>query len=414
MKRIKLSTDAHVIKTNKIDTLAFRLVYPIKHNNDNVHYIKLLDLFLSTSSKKYKERKDFNKAMLKHTILDIGLRSLNIVNNTYLIFCFEVPRENLIKNFNLESSFKFAIDALLKPNLDGYSFSEEKFNYEKEFLYSNYKRSLDNIYSANSNQFYDFIDPEGKLGNSYERTGEVLKSITPSSLYEFYKKNILENNFIPYVYGNISPSKVKSLFKKYIPQDKKEISFTIDYFEALKMKNNTYQEVSTKYNQSELFLEYQVDMKEPDTKYLSTLINILTGAENNLIFEALRIKNNLVYDVRVTSFSSRAMFVIVAFIPRDKYKDTKRIIKSVFKSLKDEEYLTNCLNKLIKGLEVDLLKENDSQGKLLNDAINKDLNIRTTEELLERTKSVKPKKLIEFIDRLELTNEMFFKGDANE
>lgn len=411
MKKISLSTDVHVIKTNKIDTLEFRLVYPIKYNNDNVHYIKLLNLFITSTSEKYKEQSVFSKEMLKHTILGISLRELSIVNNTYLIFSFGLPRENLIKNFNIESSFKFAIDALLHPYLDGYSFNASKFEYEKEFLFKNYLRSMDNIYSANSNQFYDYIDPEGKLGNSCERTGEVLKSITPESLYEFYKKNILDNTFIPYVYGSISPSTAKNLFKKYIPQTKKEVSFTTNYFEALPMKEPSYQEINTKYNQSELFLEYQVDMKEKDIKYLTTLVNILTGAENNLIFDALRVKNNLVYDVRLSSFSSRAMFVIIAFIPRDKYKETKKIIKSVFKSLKDEKYLQVCLDKLIKGLEVDLLREEDGQGKLLNDTINHDLNVRTTEDLLAKTKSVSAKKLVEFIDRVELTNEMFFRGE---
>lgn len=56
MKRITLSTDVHVIKTNKIDTLEFRLVYPIKHNNDNgkkiifskLEYIYLLIYFFSS------------------------------------------------------------------------------------------------------------------------------------------------------------------------------------------------------------------------------------------------------------------------------------------------------------------------------------------------------------------------------
>lgn len=411
MKRITLSTDVHVIKTNKIDTLEFRLVYPIKHNNDNVHYIKLLNLLLTSSSKKFKEHAEFNKEMLKKTILSISLRELSIVDNTYIIFSFGMPRNGLIKKFNLESSFKFAIDALMNPFLTKGVFDEEKFNYEKDFLVKNHLRALDSIYSSNSNQYYDYIDPEGKLGNSYSRSGEVLNSITPASLYEFYKRNILENTFIPYVYGNINVSDAKSLFKKYIPQDKKELTFSINYFDALPMKKESYQEIQTKYNQSELFLEYQVDMKASEIKYLSTLINILTGAENNLIFDALRVKNNLVYDVRISSHSSRAMFTIIAFIPKDKYKETKRIIKSVFKDLKNEKYLTECLNKLITGLNVDLLKEEDGQGKLLNDTIDHDLKILTTEELLERTKSVRPADLVKFIDRVKLTNEMFFRGE---
>ena len=85
-----------------------------------------------------------------------------------------------------------------------------------------------------------------------------------------------------------------------------------------------------------------------------------------------------------------------------------------FLKLKDKEFLTLCLNKLIKGLEVDLLREEDSQGKLLNNTINNDLDILTTEELLERTKSVKVDDLIKFIDRIKITNEMFFRGEEND
>ncbi len=116
----------------------------------------------------------------------------------------------------------------------------------------------------------------------------------------------------------------------------------------------------------------------------------------------------------MSTFSSRAMFIIIAFIPSNKYKETKKIIKSVFTKLKDKEFLTLCLNKLIKGLEVDLLREEDSQGKLLNNTINNDLDILTTEELLERTKSVKVDDLIKFIDRIKITNEMFFRGEEND
>ena len=411
MKKRTITTDVKVIKTKIIDTLEFRLVFPIKHHNDNSHYINMLDLFVSTTSQKYHNQRDFKKESLKHTILGLGISELTIAETTYIIYSFGLPREGIIKNFNMDESFEFAINALLKPYLDGCAFNAEKFNYEKEFLLSNHMRSLNNIYSANSRKFYDYIDPHDCLGNSYEKSGEVLKQMTPEKLYEFYKKNILENTFIPYAYGNIAVSDAKRLFNKYIPQKETSVTFNTNYFKLLPISKPTYQEEITKYNQSELFLEYQVDIKESETKYLSTLINILNAQENNLIFEALRVKHNLVYDVMLKSFSSRGMFVIIAFIPNDKYKETKKIIKSVFTSLKNKEYLTNCLNKLIKGLEIDLLKEQDGQGKLLNDTVNHDLGIRTTEELLERTASVKVADLIKFIDRVKLTNEMFFRGE---
>ena len=152
-------------------------------------------------------------------------------------------------------------------------------------------------------------------------------------------------------------------------------------------------------------------MNEKERKYLSIIINILRAPENNLIYEALRVKNNLVYDARIETFNARAMFVIVSFIPKEKYKETKKIIDGVFKSLNDEKYMQECLNKLIKGLEVDLLKESDSLTKPLDDIINHDLKIRTTKEVLEDFKKVKVKDLVSFLSRIKLTNEMLFRGD---
>ncbi|MCH5166620.1 MAG: insulinase family protein [Erysipelotrichales bacterium] len=414
MKRVKLSTDVKVVKSKDINTLEFRLIFPIKYDKDNHFFISLLRLILTTYNHEIRDYGAFRKEKLKNTILDLGLFENSIVDNTYLVYCFSLPREGLISDFDLEKSFEFAIYSLLHPACDNGEFDINIFNYEKEYIYNKYLSSLDGIYASNANAFYEEIDPENELGNTHEQDGEVLRKLDSKSLYEFYKKNILDNTFLPYVYGNISEAKAKKLFEKYIPQEKKSISFNINYFKPLPMKEQSYKEVITNYNQSELFLEYQIEMEEREKKYFSTLSNILNGPENNLIFNALRIKNNLVYDSRFSSFSSRAMFVIIAFIPSDKYKETKKIIKDIFVCLKDKEYLTNCLNKLIKGLEVDLLKELDGNSKPLNDAINKDLKIISTEELIKDTKSIKVEELISFIDRLKLTNEMFFRGDKND
>lgn len=414
MKKVKLSTDIKFIKSKDLNTLEFRLVFPIKFDKDNHFFITFLHLFLSTSNYKIREYGAFKKEKLKRTILDITLFENNIVDNTYLIYSFSLPKEGIIKDFDLEESFKFAASTLLNPACENGEFDLNKFNYEKEYILKKHESSLDGIYASNSNTFFDEIDPENELGNTHEQDSEFLKRLDNKMLYDFYKKNILENTFIPYVYGNVSEAKVKKLFKKYLPQESETIAFNINYFKPLKMKNQSYKEVITNFNQSELFLEYQVEMEESELKYFSTLINILNGPENNLIFNALRVKNNLVYDVRISSYSSRSMFLIIAFIPSDKYKETKRIIKEEFNRLKDKEYLTNCYNKLIKGLEVDLLKELDGQAKPINDAIGKDLKINSTEELIKKTKSIKIDDLINFIDRVKLTNEMFFRGDKND
>lgn len=409
--KLKLSTEPKVIKTKDIDTIEFKLIFPIKQNYDNNYYISLLGLYLTTTSNKYPDHTEFRKEKLRHTLLGLSFFSNTYVDNTYLVYSFSTPRERLITDFDLESTFEFAIDTLLHPLCSNEEFDLKKFEYEKSFIVSNHERALDGIYASNSNKFYDTIDPEEELGNSYDKNTLLLEKINNKDLYKFYKESILDNTCISYVYGNVSEAKIKKLFSKYLPQSKKTISFDINYFKPMPIKKRRYEEVITHYNQSELIMEYQVDMIEKERRYLAIIINILRASENNLIYEALRVKNNLVYDARIETFNSRAMFVIISFISKENYKETKKIIGEVFKSLHDEKYMQECLNKLIKGLEVDLLKESDSLTKPLDDIINHDLKIKTTKEALEEFKKAKVKDLVSFLDRIKLTNEMFFRGD---
>ena len=65
MKRIKLSTDIKFIKSKDLNTLEFRLVFPIKYDKDNHFFITFLRLFLSTSNYEIREYGAFKKEMLK-------------------------------------------------------------------------------------------------------------------------------------------------------------------------------------------------------------------------------------------------------------------------------------------------------------------------------------------------------------
>lgn len=416
MKKLIIDTQPKVLKSKDINTLEFRLIFPIKYHPDNHFYIDLLKLFLTSSSYQYNDYGLFRKESARKTILNMSLGTRTLVDNTYLVFAFSTPKEGLIKDFDLDSAFAFAIDALYHPFCENGEFDLAKFQYEKDYLIENNKRHLDGIYNSNSCTFYEAIDPERHLGNTYEQDTELLDKITPKGLYEFYTKSIKENTFISLVYGDISESRVKKLFKNYANQEQEKVTISTNYFKVLPEKKcKLKKEIATSFSQSELFLLYQVpDMKESERKYLAIIINILHASENNLIFESLRVKHNLVYDVRMNPASNRAMFVITAFISPENKNATKKAINQVFKDLHDKDYLQYCLDKLLKGLEVDMLKEEDSPSSPLNKALDKLFNIPGTEEVLKEFRSVKINDLIKFIDRIKLTNEVLFKGESND
>ena len=65
-------------------------------------------------------------------------------------------------------------------------------------------------------------------------------------------------------------------------------------------------------------------------------------------------------------------------------------------------------------MEVDLLKQMDNPGKVLNDRVNSDLKISTLEDLEREVKKIKADDLIKFMKKIKLTNEFFFRGSGND
>lgn len=415
-KTIKLSSKPKIMKTDKIETILFYIIFPTKLTLEQLPYVNLLGYIISTSSKDYPNQDDYRYEAVNLLVSNIRLTYEKYIDNVYLFFSFEIPRENLLNDYNIEESFKFSINSLFHANIIDGKFDDEKFNYEKEYLYSEQEKRTLGIYNNNLNEFLKIIDPNHEFALPSEDIYEIYKSITNEDLYKFYQDNILNNNYLSYVYGKVDENKINYLFDKYAPkQDKEEISITIDYFRCYPMREYSYQEIQTKFTQSELDLLYQVEsMNDDEEFYLELLGDILKSSENNLIFEALRIKNHLVYNCRVTKYISRGILGIQAYIPNSKVQETIDAINEVFDELHNPKFLSECMKKSVKGYEIALKKNEDELYSDINYISNKDLHLNTLKRSYEHIKEIKVDDLIKFLDKIKLTTICFFRGKNND
>lgn len=415
MKKVVLSTEPKFIDIKGLYTIEVVLVFPKKVNYYDMYNQSILEYISAKSNESIRDMTEYKKEKLRKLILRTNLSLRNAVDNSFITYSFTLPKTGIIKDFNLEESFKFAIDSLFNPATDNGKMDEKLFKYEKDYFEEKLINSLQGIYRKNNNLLYDIIDPTDETGLSYENKTKALSETTPETTYKYFLDNIKNNNFISYVAGDFDHEEMKRLFKKYLPQKEKEIELDINYFKLLPYQDYTYTEVTNDFNQSQISLEYTIpNLKEKDRIYLSTIYNILNARENNLIFEKLRLENNLIYDSGITGFTDRGFLIITAFISKDNKDKVVSLIKEVIEEMKDKEYLTNCINRLIKGIEVDLLREEDDLLNKLNEKIYLDFKQNTTRLLLEKTKKIDIDKLIYYINSLELTNEVFFKGEGND
>lgn len=272
------------------------------------------------------------------------------------------------------------------------------------------------MYSKIYHKFHSIIDPNSILDTSYEEDTEILNNTTPEGLYEFYKECILDNNYSFYVYGDIEEERVNYLIDKYLPkQNIDKIEINTKYFNLFPMSEYKYQEIEIPYFQSDLCIEYQIEnMTEKERIYLSCLSDLLRSPENKLLFENLRTKNNLIYSYDLSCYERRGLFIINAYISNKNKDKTIEVIDETINSLKDELFLKECIDKLLKGYEVDLIREKDSLSKVTSYKLNKDIKLPTLESEYKAVKGIELDKFINFINRIKKTNVVFFRGDNND
>lgn len=414
MEVLKLKNSYKLIKSDKTDMIAVTMIFPISVEYENSVYISILKNILLTTNYKYKDRKKFNEEKLRAGVTSLSLDYEKMVNTAAIEYNFLIPRENLIKDYDINCSFSFAIDCLVNPNMSNGLFDEKVIEQEKSFLTKKFENSFSNINSANKNKLFDIIDVDEKINASSEHYKKILEGISNKKVVDFYNKNIKNNKPIVYVFGNIEKKKLDSLFSKYYPLTLKDISITCDYYDCLKKLEYKCVEIPTKFSQTEVDVVYQTEADESGRYKLALLGDFLTARENNLVFKKLREENNLVYQSNVLVNSRRGFFIIKLLIRDENIEKALVLIDEIFESLKNYSFVENCLNRTLKYIEYDRLRKQDSIYAEFGDKIDTDLKFGTLDDTIREYKSITIQDEIDFIKKVEKTQLIIFRGAVND
>lgn len=416
MEYLKLNNKPQLVQKEDLNTIDFVLLFPMDYDVDHLYDFKIMRQMVINTSLKYNTEQLFKKELLKRLIIDISMGIRSIHKTMFLEFRMVVPNPKLVKSFSLDSAFEFFIDTIMHPNVIDGCFDSAQFERNRDYLKSNMLANKKNIYSYTYQQFIKYFDNDGFLINTLGDNVDELMKCNPKDCYLYYQ-SIISEKPISFIYADIEESVVNDLFEKYYPMEYKNIEIEKNYATYLQPAESVnHIEENSKFKQSALYLGYKVhDMKYSDRIAFFFLEDILAGKENNLIFDALRMKNNLVYMSDVSSFSTLGSLYIETYLDsKDKDKAIK-IISDVFESLLDEEYLKECMNKRINGLKYTLIRRMDSIYLKFNTVINNALEHHIVlEEIYDEYINLDVKELLDFIKRIKLDTIYFLRGEDNE
>lgn len=411
MKKIKLNTRPKVVYSSNMQVVDFSMYFPITSGYFNYYNVKLLDYMLINYTKKYPDRKEICRVFDDKLLIDKYMFSINNIGTSFIVYRFTMPKDKIIDGYSLEEAFALAISLLYEPYASSGSFNCDKFNYEKDYFVKCNESYIENRFNRLMEDFYSIIDKDLSLRASYSYDTSVLLGITPSSLYDFYIKNIVNNRALVYVYGDISEEVVINLFKKYTDYNEEDVEILVSSYKALEDRENINIVKDSPFKQSVIFLEYKLkDMLEDEVSYLKMFLGIISFSYVRLLYRLLREEKGIVYDTSVFGFTFFGRFIVYARISDSNKEEFINTCNYVFKYLMVKDNLKKCMDKYIEGLEVTKLDDEDSNSYLISKVIAEDMGLTSIDSYISKCKDVCYDKFIDVINRIELISCVYYKG----
>jgi predicted Zn-dependent peptidase len=409
---MQLTTNVSLCKIKDGKQLNFILLFPIKNSPENAFYIKYLTYILSTTSKKFPLKEDFETEKLRKVVFNNYIELEQKNNISFIVANFSTLEENAIKDFNLEEAFTFAMSAIFEPNIVNEEFEHTKFNYERDYFIDYNNGLFEDPYFRLDDDFFKTIDPKEELFKSYATRTKILESINPKNLYEFYLKNIKNNIFFPYVFGNIEEEKVNALFSRYT-KAKVTVKYQNNALKVFKGEENINITKEIPFNQSFVFLKYKIkNPKKSLVTYYRLIPFLLDSRGSNLLFNKLRHELSLVYEVRLINYIKNGFFVIVGGIDQKNHDLFVKSVKEILDSLKQIENLKKAVAAIKEDLEISLLhKKDDNYCYQYDKKFSHDLGNFSIITFARKIKNIDFQTLLAVINDIELDANIFYRGE---
>lgn len=415
--KINIQKKPYILNNKDFRTIQIHVMFPIKIKKETLAYINILPNMLQFMNNKYPSEDKFLLANKKLYILNNHCGYSRIGLNGFFTFDMIIPDTNSLKENLLEKQFSLFSEMIYNPLIENGCFTSFELEKEKKNILFDIDNSLKNIGTYQNLRLKEIIDEDNILSLNLARNTDLIEKVTPSNLYKYYKKIIIDNSPIIFVMGNVDESKINKLCNKYLYKNfkNKEINVKLDHFMNTRDKILEVTEESP-FNNSCLSIVYKVkDANEFDYIYLNYVRDILTSISLGLLSKTLREDLEIVYSVKVKPYSRYGLLEIKAFINKNNMELAKNKIIEIVDSLKNPEVFKDELNNLIERQRLDVIEKKDNKFIIFDDYISSTLNLDDTlEEYYEKYKNISSEDISNFVNRLVLDTIYFLKEKDHE
>lgn len=352
-----LSYKIHMIKTDKFKTVNIKIIFSKEIKKEEITLRNFLSDFLVYTNASYPTNKEL--CIRVQELYNLGLSSscyrIGRFYNTDINVSF--LNEKYSEPGMYEETIKFLNDIVVNPNVEGNAFNKKCFQVIKEGIKNQIESIKENTRKLS---MINMLDNMGDDVYSYHTFGYLddLNSITPESIYEYYKEFIRTSKIDIYVLGNIDFEETKRLVSNNFK------------FNTLKMKkcdpfiyHNKFRKIPKKVidkmplSQSKLSIGCKIDeLSAYERNYVLPIYSmILGGGSNSKLFNKVREENSLCYYISASANKLDNVLFITSGINKENFDKVVTLIKEELKSMKlgkfDEDDMNDAKMQYIAMLE---------------------------------------------------------------
>lgn len=331
----------HVIPTDKFktNTIVFKMKAPL--DQEDVTKRALLPHVLQSSSKQYPTTSKL-RSYLDDLYGALFYVDLSKKGEYHVIsFTVEIANEKFLSDTTplLKKAFQFLAEVIKNPNVEDGAFDKTTIDNEKRSL----KQRIQSIYDdkmkySNFRLIQEMCEGEPYALNVHGELKDV-DAITPTTLYEYYQKALLEDELDLYVVGDINSDEVAETVKQLM------------FFEKRTPKSISKKTVGTKtatkeikeaqdVKQGKLNIGYRTNVYYGDEDYYALQVynGIFGGFSHSKLFINVREKASLAYYVASRLESHKGLMLVMSGIDNKNYDQAVTIIKDQMKAMNDGNF----------------------------------------------------------------------------
>ncbi|WP_148356907.1 EF-P 5-aminopentanol modification-associated protein YfmF [Peribacillus simplex] len=331
----------HVVRTDKYKTNTLVLKMKAALTKEDVTYRALLPYVLQSNTSKYPTTPELRSYL--DDLYGAGFYVDVAKKGEYQIISFtiDIVNEKFLSDSTplLEKAFGLLSEVIFNPKKNGEAFDSKTVSNEIRSLKQRIQSISDDKMRYSATRLVEEMCKNEPYALEASGNLQDLETITPESLFAYYKKMLTEDEIDLYVIGDIDESEVEALADKYVSlQERVPVRLPSKTGKVVEKEKEIIENSDVKQGKLNIGYRTQVAYGDPDYYALQLFNGIFGGFSHSKLFINVREKASLAYYAASRLESHKGLLMVMAGIENANYKQALDIIHAQMKEMKQGNF----------------------------------------------------------------------------